>query len=174
MKPIPIKPVEVRYKGYRLRSRLEARYAVMLDALEVEWHYEPDCFDLPSGRYLPDFWLPKFNVFAEVKSMRFTDAEMSKARELVIASGRPLLMLEGAPHSGTYRMLSVDGVARAAVSDFDWKDRRRVALAVNMARGARFGETRDVLTSDLFVGLPDEVRRRLTTAVLSIETGASR
>lgn len=51
-----IKPIETIYKGYRFRSRLEARWAVFFDALGVEWEYEPEGFNLPSGRkYLPDF-----------------------------------------------------------------------------------------------------------------------
>ena len=51
-----IKPIETVYKGCRFRSRLEARWAVFFDALGVEWEYEPEGFELPSGRrYLPDF-----------------------------------------------------------------------------------------------------------------------
>lgn len=51
-----IKPIETYYNGYRFRSRLEARWAVFLDALGVEYEYEPEGFELPSGkRYLPDF-----------------------------------------------------------------------------------------------------------------------
>ena len=37
-----IKAIETQYKGYRFRSRLEARYAVMFDALGFEWQYEPE------------------------------------------------------------------------------------------------------------------------------------
>ena len=51
-----IKPIETVYNGYRFRSRLEARWAVFFDALEVEYEYEPEGFLLPSGnKYLPDF-----------------------------------------------------------------------------------------------------------------------
>lgn len=50
-----IKPIETHYAGCRFRSRLEARYAVFLDALGLRWEYEPEGFDLPSGAYLPDF-----------------------------------------------------------------------------------------------------------------------
>ena len=51
-----IKAIETEYNGYRFRSRLEARWAVFLDALGVKYEYEPDGFVLPSGRrYLPDF-----------------------------------------------------------------------------------------------------------------------
>lgn len=51
-----IKPIETYYKGYRFRSRLEARWAVFFDALGIKWEYEPQGFELPNGmRYLPDF-----------------------------------------------------------------------------------------------------------------------
>lgn len=51
-----IKAIETIYNGYRFRSRLEARWAVFFDALGVKYEYEPEGFELPSGkRYLPDF-----------------------------------------------------------------------------------------------------------------------
>jgi hypothetical protein len=54
-----IRPIETRYKGCRFRSRLEARYAVLFDALKMRWQYEPEGFELGNGeRYLPDFWCP--------------------------------------------------------------------------------------------------------------------
>ena len=37
-----VKPIETVYKGYRFRSRLEARWAVFFDALDIEWYYEPE------------------------------------------------------------------------------------------------------------------------------------
>ena len=51
-----IKAIETRYKGYRFRSRLEARWAVFFDALGLEWEYEPEGYELSDGSwYLPDF-----------------------------------------------------------------------------------------------------------------------
>src|SRR5690349_16214156 len=52
-----IKAIETQYRGYRFRSRLEARWAVFFDAQGLRWEYEPEGFDLPSGWYLPDFRL---------------------------------------------------------------------------------------------------------------------
>ena len=72
-----IKPVETTYAGYRFRSRLEARWAVFFDNLGLDWHYEPETLSIPRtisdmGRlgpfkYLPDFWLPELDLWAEVK-----------------------------------------------------------------------------------------------------------
>ena len=51
-----MKAIETKYKGYRFRSRLEARWAVFFDAIGLTWEYEPEGFDLGSaGWYLPDF-----------------------------------------------------------------------------------------------------------------------
>lgn len=63
-----IKAIETVYNGYRFRSRLEARWAVFFDAANIEYQYEPEGFigwcDKP---YLPDFYLPQFKVYVEVK-----------------------------------------------------------------------------------------------------------
>lgn len=50
-----IKPIETEYAGCRFRSRLEARWAVILTAARHQWEYEPEGFETPCGRYLPDF-----------------------------------------------------------------------------------------------------------------------
>lgn len=52
-----MQPIPTYYKGYKFRSRLEARWAIIFDALGVEsWEYEPEGFVLSDGTtYLPDF-----------------------------------------------------------------------------------------------------------------------
>ncbi len=68
-----IKVIETRYKGCRFRSRLEARWAVFFDALEIRWEYEPQGFviswmnDVKEVPYLPDFRLPVLGTWVEVK-----------------------------------------------------------------------------------------------------------
>lgn len=71
------KAIQTRYKGYRFRSRLEARWAVFFDHLGIEWQYEPEGYDLSEyaewflgqkvGLYLPDFWLPTERAWVEIK-----------------------------------------------------------------------------------------------------------
>jgi hypothetical protein len=53
-----ITPIETHYNGYRFRSRLEARWAVFFDRAGFEYRYEAEGYRLPSGLYLPDFYLP--------------------------------------------------------------------------------------------------------------------
>lgn len=83
--------IETTYKGYRFRSRLEARWAVFFDALGVEWEYEPQGFDLDGIAYLPDFWLPELGCWFEVKG-NITDADTAKCRALAKATGRLVYM----------------------------------------------------------------------------------
>jgi len=94
-----IKPIETMYNGCRFRSRLEARWAVFFDAVGVEWRYELEGYELPSGRYLPDFWLPQLQTFYEVKGCEPTDAECLKASQLMeMTSKRTLIAWGDIPH----------------------------------------------------------------------------
>jgi hypothetical protein len=93
-----IKPIETRYKGYRFRSRLEARWAVFFDALGVKWEYEPEGYDLgEAGWYLPDFWLPEMGIWAEVKGRDASVDEQYKAYKLSALSKKGVLMIQGSP-----------------------------------------------------------------------------
>lgn len=106
-----IKAIETKYKGYRFRSRLEARWAVFFDALGVEWEYEKEGFSLENGEsYLPDFWLPKANMWAEVKPEAFTDRELRKCGYLVKMTDEPCLLLDGVPARKWYPALSIEVV----------------------------------------------------------------
>jgi hypothetical protein len=67
---IDIAPIETIYRGYRFRSRLEARWAVFFQTLGVRWEYEPEGFRLSTGEwYLPDFRIKLADqvLWAEVK-----------------------------------------------------------------------------------------------------------
>ena len=103
-----MKAIETRYRGYRFRSRLEARWAVYFDALKLEWQYEPQGYDLGDGvRYLPDFWLPQVRMWGEVKPEPFVPDELDKARRLHAQTGNPVLLLIGPPSAASY--WAVDG-----------------------------------------------------------------
>lgn len=78
-----IKAIETRYKGYRFRSRLEARWAVFFDAMGLQWEYEPEGFDLgAAGWYLPDFYLTNLNMWVEIKGGAASNKELNKCRML--------------------------------------------------------------------------------------------
>ena len=62
-----IKPIETVYKGYRFRSRLEARWAVFFDSLNIPYEYEKEGFQITSDiYYLPDFYLPHLDLWIEI------------------------------------------------------------------------------------------------------------
>jgi hypothetical protein len=50
-----LKAIETVYKEYRFRSRIEARWAVFFDTLEVEWEYEPLHYDLGLKHHWDDY-----------------------------------------------------------------------------------------------------------------------
>lgn len=62
-----IKSLPSTYRGVLFRSRLEARWAALFDSYAIKWAYESEGFATPSGNYLPDFFLPDFNYYVEVK-----------------------------------------------------------------------------------------------------------
>ncbi len=76
-----IKAVPLTYKGISFRSTLEADWACTFDACGIYWQYEPLALQLPSGQqYLPDFYLPNMNCWAEVKGPHWE--RIDKAIEL--------------------------------------------------------------------------------------------
>ena len=105
-----ITAIQTEYKGYRFRSRLEARWAVFFDACHVNWEYEPEGFALPNGQfYLPDFLLhgcagrSPSDLYVEVKG-KMTEADAKKIRQFSGVTGtenhavvNPILIVGGIP-----------------------------------------------------------------------------
>lgn len=85
-----IKAIETVYKGYRFRSRLEARWAVFFDEIGARWEYEPEGYRLKDGTcYLPDFLLHNVrgrgaddngDIFVEIKGI-LTKADFHKIKQ---------------------------------------------------------------------------------------------
>lgn len=133
-----VKPIQTYYKGYKFRSRLEARWAVFFDTCGVKWEYEPEGFDLGDGLYyLPDFVLHgvqgriQGDLWVEVKG------PMSKedARKILTFSGvedesedpncneyivkRPILVVGRIPDGETMDRINA-AVSEAGYTDRDW------------------------------------------------------
>ena len=97
-----IKAIETIYNGYRFRSRLEARWAVFLDGMGIRYEYEREGYDLKEhGWYLPDFWLPDFKMYMEIKPAKENDydntADYKKLEVLRDLTGFSTLMCQGYP-----------------------------------------------------------------------------
>jgi len=87
--------IETLYAGYRFRSRLEARFAVLFDFWSIEYQYEKEGFELPSGRYLPDFWLPTLKIWIEIKGSPISERERSLAIDLSRQTHRHFIIFCG-------------------------------------------------------------------------------
>lgn len=95
-----MKAIETVYNGYRFRSRLEARWAVFFDALGIEYQYELEGIDLDNGlKYLPDFFLPKSQLYIEIKSKleRYKARENLDKWERTRGTAGPIVVLIGDP-----------------------------------------------------------------------------
>lgn len=103
-----INAINTVYKGYRFRSRLEARWAVFFDALGVKYEYEQEGYNLNGIYYLPDFWLPyprELNFtgyedageFVEIKKNKVEGEEIKKAQLLAQNSKHSVNIFYGLP-----------------------------------------------------------------------------
>jgi hypothetical protein len=92
-----IKAIETTWNGYKFRSRLEARWAVFLEEIGLHFDYEKDGFNLPSGPYLPDFWIQEWDTWLEIKGVEPTDEEFKKCEELHYLTHNPVLLFSGLP-----------------------------------------------------------------------------
>lgn len=85
------------YNGVTYRSRTEARWARFLDELGVAFEYEAESFNLDGSWYLPDFWVPAWNLYIEVKGEIPTPFERERCERLAQHTGRNVLLVAGAP-----------------------------------------------------------------------------
>jgi hypothetical protein len=148
---VTISAIPTRYAGCHFRSRTEARWAVLLSNLGIAWEYEPQGFQLPSGkRYLPDFRLPELRMFLEIKGAEPAGSDLDKVREFAAAAhayGYVTLMLVGdipRPEPDTVdipaRAFLVDGESITDVTT-DWMPAHTaqgLRNALTAARSARF------------------------------------
>jgi hypothetical protein len=125
-----MKAINTRYKGYKFRSRLEARWAVFFDTLGIEWDYEVEGFVLSNGNcYLPDFFLPTFNggMYVEVKPKELTKEERDNCLELCNGSGYNVWLAVGKPDLVCYEVfyhhngdvIEGDGIPCADQAEFE-------------------------------------------------------
>lgn len=99
-----IKAISTVYNGIRFRSRLEARWAVFFDKLGIEYLYEFEGYQLPSGWYLPDFYLPHIDSFVEIKpepepeKERWGSLASKKCGELAMLTQKKVYLQNGRPY----------------------------------------------------------------------------
>jgi len=89
--------IETRYNGIVFRSRMEARWAVFMDELNIPYQYEPEAFRIGKVNYLPDFFLPHMDSFLEIKNPVMAENGREKAKELAMASKKKVFLICSPP-----------------------------------------------------------------------------
>ena len=62
------------YKNFKFRSSYEANFAKWCDGSNIKWKYESKTFNLGKTTYTPDFYLPTFDCYIEIKGFWRPDA----------------------------------------------------------------------------------------------------
>lgn len=106
------------YNGQVFRSRLEARWAFFMNALEIPWEYEKEAYQLDTVVYVPDFWLPSLSAWLEVKGDLISDpialTVIRKCTQLACLSSRPVILAFNDP---LHQRCAVFGVKGGFYSD---------------------------------------------------------
>ena len=89
----------IKYNDCLFRSILEAKYAYLFKSLGISWEYEPKIFKTSKGYYLPDFYLPQWDTFIELKASFADSIELHKMKSVADQSGSLGLLVGGYPDS---------------------------------------------------------------------------
>lgn len=108
-----MKAIETIYKGRRFRSRLEARWAIFFDAIDIGWEYETEGFEIGNTKYLTDFKLSSFganevDLFVEIKPRRPSTEEIKKCYEVSVGTNTDMLLICGTPGLPEFSSLGKD------------------------------------------------------------------
>jgi hypothetical protein len=117
-----LRAIETAYAGCRFRSRLEARWAVVFDELGYDWQYEPEGFEREwcgeTIRYLPDFYLPEFGTWVEVKGSQAQLEADWERMEIMLDWGSPLPGVTESWKSTSRGLLILGGIPRPVVGGY--------------------------------------------------------
>ena len=70
------------YNDISFRSSWEAGFAAILDENQILWQYEPRWFIVGEHGYLPDFYLPEYDKWIEIKGSYKGNSDVSKPMKL--------------------------------------------------------------------------------------------
>lgn len=94
-----LKALETKYNGYRFRSRLEARWAVFFDEARIPYEYEKEGFVVDGKPYLPDFYLPWFDCYVEIKPDDELIVQNCEFILIRFSEVNPILLCVGEPYN---------------------------------------------------------------------------
>jgi len=104
------------------------------ESIGIVFHYESQGFVLSdSTPYLPDFYLPQYSTYAEVKPYQLTAEERRKCELLAVAADKDVLLLVGPPDFTSYETLDpswlqITGgkfIERSSLVDIDYAHENR-------------------------------------------------
>lgn len=125
-----LKAIETRFDGHRFRSRTEARWAVFFKEMGWPYDYEKEGVVAHGEPYLPDFFIPSFRAFLEIKGVDPTEREIKLCRALSVGSGNVVLMAVGVPtqESNQFWYFAPDGTESAGLVLYGAADDERAAF----------------------------------------------
>ena len=139
LEPAP-QPAPAPHATPRWRAANEAAWAAVFDGLGVVWRYE--CLEerlAQALRYRPDFWLPEWEVFVEIKSQPPTPGEVRVARQLREATGCDVYILGGWPGWGRFGVWVFSDRGDFATKRPDW-----AALVLGRWGDCGFSELKEI------------------------------
>ena len=107
--------IQTEYLGVTYRSRTEARWAAAFDLMGLAVVYEPEGYEYPDGRYLPDFTTVYDNALIAIKPLHdLKQLTAAWKRELewqrvLWSCGLPLWIIAGVPAPGQYSAFAPHG-----------------------------------------------------------------
>lgn len=99
-----IKNIETEYKGIKFRSRLEARWAAFFDELQIHYQYEVEGFNIDGTWYVPDFYLPDYSCWVEIKPNGFKWWKDEKIKKFSKQVDEKYILVSGAPQQDKYKV----------------------------------------------------------------------
>ena len=117
-----ITPIPTKYNGVQFKSRLEARWAVFFDYLNIHWEYEPEGFKLDNKNNADSYYCPDFlirtpqdeDMWIEIKPHNIKQSDkfdkfkkFSKFKRVYLLSGQPSDVLKNTsfcPRCGSFEV----------------------------------------------------------------------
>jgi hypothetical protein len=141
-----MKAIPTLSKGVTYRSRLEARWSVVFDAMCYGYTYEPEGWDHDGKTYLPDFWVDELKAYLAIKPRSTTDA-MRKAlahdvrwQRDAFFNGELVWVIEGDPVPLRYRVSVPTVLTESGNRELEPQEIPWTRAALQQAMACRFGE----------------------------------
>jgi hypothetical protein len=84
------------YKGIHFKSRLEARWAIFFDSLNIAYQYKPEEFEFEGIIIVPNFYLPQHDSYVKITdTMPDEDDENAEEMLLSLYTGKSVYILIG-------------------------------------------------------------------------------